>query len=176
MEKASGRDLKPLFESWVYGAEAPELTASHRIEGDAVVIEIEQKQARSIEVRLSIAVETSESRQRREVILRDRHQVVRVPRGRAELRSVRIDDPAMLPVRITHDRPIEMLLFQIAHEPDVVGRLEALDALKGACGLPTDKDHCRKVIAPLTDADRREPSRLVRRKLREVLGYWIVAK
>jgi len=176
METASGRDLRPLFESWVYGAEPPELVATHRVEGDDIVIEIEQEQARPVDIPLSIAVETSERRERRTVVLRGRREVVRVPRRGAELRSVRIDDAAMLPVRIAHDRPIDMLLFQIAHEPDVVGRFEALEALKAACGLPDDKDRCRNLVAALTGAESREPSRLVRRELRAVSRYWIVAK
>src|SRR4029077_17877429 len=78
MESASGQNLRPLFESWVYGASPPELQATHRVEKEDVLIEIEQKQAQLAEVPLSIAVETSLLRERREIVVRARREVLRV--------------------------------------------------------------------------------------------------
>ena len=168
MEDASGQDLSPLFEQWVQGASPPELVATHRREKGEVVIEIEQRQARLVEMPLSIAVETSLRRERAQVQLHDRRAVVRVPVGSAELRSVRLDDTAALPARIAHDRPLDMLLFQVAHEPDVVGRMEALEALQATCRVPDARSRCGRVASFIAERDAREPSRLVRGGLREL--------
>jgi aminopeptidase N len=42
METESGQPLERFFERWIYGATLPKLKLTHRVEGDHVVLSVEQ--------------------------------------------------------------------------------------------------------------------------------------
>jgi hypothetical protein len=42
MEKASGRDLSKFFDTWIFGTNLPEARFSHRVEGNKLVLRLEQ--------------------------------------------------------------------------------------------------------------------------------------
>ncbi|HYP54251.1 MAG TPA: M1 family metallopeptidase, partial [Pyrinomonadaceae bacterium] len=79
MERAARRSLSEFFDRWVYGAQAPALAASHRVEGGQVVLTVEQRQKELWPVRLRVAVETSRGRAARVVVSRERRRELRLP-------------------------------------------------------------------------------------------------
>jgi len=42
MEKESGKDLERFFERWIYGSTLPKLKVGYRVEGNEVVLHVEQ--------------------------------------------------------------------------------------------------------------------------------------
>ena len=86
-----------------------------------------------------------------------------------ELLGVRVDEGAILPVATEHDRPVEMLLYQMQYELDAIGRFEAILRLADIC---TGGRHllCDRVKQALEDRSQRDPSRLVRDAARNLSG------
>jgi aminopeptidase N len=156
LEKASGRDLKPFFAQWVYGV-APDLVAHHRLEKDAVVIEIEQRQESLWTIPLTVAVETEAGRESRRMELRQRKEILRFAVN-APVLSVRIDKGGNLPITVRHERPGAMLRYQMVEEPDLPGRVEALEALEKACG----EAGCEDLKPALEERAAVDSSRLMR--------------
>jgi hypothetical protein len=85
--------------------------------------------------------------------------------GSQPLLSIRVDDGARLPVRVKHDRPVEMLLEQAAHEPDVVGRVEALEQLAEVCVANGPSPACAGRADTFARLEESERSPLMRREL-----------
>lgn len=168
MERASGQSLEEFFARWIYSADAPALAAGHRVEGGETIVTVEQRQKELWPVRLRVAVETSRGRASRVVTLRGRRQEFRF-RAPGELLSVRLDDGGRLPVRVEHERPVSMLLRQLAREPDTAGRLDALDQLRAKCADTSRGVDCRPLRATLEERAARDPSRLVRERARRAL-------
>ncbi len=136
MERASAQDLSGFFALWVTSAALPTIKARHRLEGDQVLIELEVHGAGpGGPLPLDLAVETDEGRQRRRVEVKGAGagDNVWAFSAHGEVRSVRVDDGGALPTRVDHPRPVEMLAWQSLHEPDDVGRAEALETLEGQC-------------------------------------------
>ncbi|MDB5035799.1 MAG: hypothetical protein JWQ98_3040 [Chlorobi bacterium] len=125
MEETSGRDLSGFFRQWVEQSGVPPLTARHAMRNGRLVVEIDGEWDGAIQV----AVETAGGRETRRV---------RASGGRTEatftidttLLSVRIDDGGHLPFRVPHERTPDMLLHQLASEPDVAGRIDAMLELR----------------------------------------------
>ncbi|HEX8476072.1 MAG TPA: M1 family metallopeptidase [Pyrinomonadaceae bacterium] len=174
MERESGQNLSEFFEHWIYRADVPDISAKHRTEKGEVVIEIEQRQDKLWPIPLNVGIETTGGGRKRtthKVLLRERRQELRFPVS-GLLRSLRLDDGAHLPVRIAHERSILMLLQQLAHEPDVSGRLDALEQLQAKCG-GADKTKAEPACTGFGNALRerasKDASRLVRATAEEVL-------
>lgn len=161
MEKASGRELAWFFDQWAYGVE-PELVARHRQEPGAVVVEIEQRgPGAPWRIATEVAVETATERVSRRVELRQARQEVRIPVSAPAL-SVRIDGGGDLPRTVAHERPWEMLLHQMIHEPDPAGRADALLALADACGGAAPAPGCAGLPAALEERAAEDGARVVR--------------
>jgi aminopeptidase N len=159
MEAASGRDLRAFFDHWIYGPPPPALVARHRIEGNAVVITLEQPSPGPVSV--VVAVETDRGRERRRVTLTRAREEVRIPAAGTVL-SVRVDEGGFLPRSPDHARPVPMLLHQISHEPDPAGRVDALLALARACPADAAIAGCAGIRAAVEGAAAGDPSRVVR--------------
>lgn len=168
MERAARRSLSEFFDRWVYGAQAPALAASHRVEGGQVVLTVEQRQKELWPVRLRVAVETSRGRAARVVVSRERRREFRLP-APGELRAVRVDDGGHFPLRVEHERPVAMLLYQLAREPDLAGRLDALVQLQASCADKAREAECRPLGAALAERAAKDPSRLVRERAANAL-------
>jgi aminopeptidase N len=162
LERESGRDLGPFFANWVYGAAPPQLVARAHREGNDLAVVVDQLQQPAWPIQLSVAVETSKGRVVRRRLLAKPREELHFDVGAAPIWSIRVDDGGALPVAVRHDRPVTMLLYQLAHEPDVVGRAEAFDLLERACaGAPTDAD-CSARADVMSSREPHEPSRLLR--------------
>lgn len=158
LEKASGRDLKTFFDQWVYSP-SPDLVASHRLEGNSVIITIEQRQEKPWTIPLTVAVETERGRESRRVELRHRQEEIRFAVD-APVLSVRTDEEGHLPRSIRHERPPAMLRHQMIAEPDLPGRVEALQAFVERCAaVSADCGDPRQVLKDRAAVDS---SRLIR--------------
>jgi aminopeptidase N len=161
-ERASGQELGPLFAAWVTGHDVPVLRATHRRQGRSLVVIVEQRPD-APPAPLTVAVETAQGRLRQRLVLRQGRAEARFAIGDADPLSVRVDERSATPTRVEHDRPRAMLLYQLAHEPDLVGRLEALEQLTRGC---QGRD-CRDLIPALLARATHEPARLIARELRQ---------
>lgn len=168
MEDASGKSLSDFFAQWLYRKTSAEFVARHRLENGEVVVEIEQRQNELATITLDIAVETSRNRQNRRIVLSDRKQEFRF-RVAGDLLSVRLDDRGNLPFHIKHERPLEMLLYQIAHEPDVAGRADALRMIQ-AVGAKSDGQTRARIKSALEKRAAEDKSRLIRKLARDALS------
>lgn len=158
LEKASGRDLKTFFDQWVYSP-SPDLVASHRLEGNSVIVTIEQRQEKTWTLPLTVAVETERGRESRRVELRQKKEELRFIID-APVLSVRTDEGGHLPLPVRHERPPAMLQHQMIAEPDLPGRVEALQAFVERCAeASADCGDPRRILKERAAVDN---SRLIR--------------
>lgn len=167
MEESSGKSLSDFFSQWLYRKTSPEIVARHRLENGELVVEIEQRQDELLSVPVHIAVQTSHHRQSRRILLRDKQQEVRF-RVAGDLLSVRLDDHGNLPFYVEHERPLEMLLYQLAHEPDVAGRADALRSIQPIAAKSEESGRAR-INLLLEKSAAEDKSRLIRKLVRDVL-------
>jgi aminopeptidase N len=153
MERASGRDLAWLFDAWVHGAPPAPLRARHTVVPGAVVLVLEHPAPGGMLV--DVAVETGSGRVARTVMMTAPRQEVRIPVA-GSVRSVRVDAGGFLPLRPDHERPVAMLLHQLAHEPDPAGRADALLELVRVCPAGSACPGARAAVqhAAASDASR----------------------
>ncbi|HET6201476.1 MAG TPA: M1 family aminopeptidase [Planctomycetota bacterium] len=137
LEAQTGRDLRAFFDDWFYAAGYPEfrVRATYDEGASSVLVRIEQVQAVEkgtpavFRAPVEIAVLTgAERRLSFRVPIEAREQTVVLPvEGRPLL--VRFDPASRIPKRLEFEKDVEELRFQLARDPDVVGRIEAAEAL-----------------------------------------------
>lgn len=159
LESASGMNLKELFDMWVHDTVTPQLQCTHTVQGEEVVVVLKQ-QGEPWQMPLQIAIETSAGRETRRVALSGNRIEYRFPLA-GELHSVRIDDGGNLPVFVKHERPVPMLLHQIIHEPDVIGRVDALRVLESRVQTVAVAER-EQIMNALRDRATSDNSRLMR--------------
>lgn len=170
MEEASGKSLAQFFEQWIYSAGVPDVAARHQVENGEVVIDIEQRQERLWTLVFEIALETSGGRESRRVLLKDRRMQVRFKLA-GKLLSVRLDQGGRLPFNIIHERPVEMLLYQLAREPDTPARADALRQIQTLRTNASTKEDVRAQLkAALEERFAKDSSRLIRELARRALA------
>ena len=154
MEMESGEDLTAFFQHWVYTSQSPELTASFSEREGEVVVEIIQRRRTPWTFPIQIAVETGDRRESRRVILAGARTVARFSVA-SPLLSVRVDDGGHFPMRIEYERPPAMLRHQALREPDVAGRVEALQMLARAdSAMRSDESIAMLRSIAMTDSSR----------------------
>lgn len=169
LEKAGRRSLKRFFEQWIYSAGLPDIIARHRTENGEVIVELEQRQTALWKVSFQVAVETELGRESRRVELTAKKQEVRF-RLKGKLLSVRMDDGGRLPFRIRQEnRPLSMLLQQLAHEPDTAGRADALYEVQSLLQSATEEDTRLRLKAALEERAAQDSTRLIRALARRAL-------
>ena len=135
MEEASGRDLAAFFRQWVYGAGFPAFQVGMRYDAaaGAVLLSVRQTQPRDsltglFDADVDVEVLTDSGAARAVVPVRGDTAMasIRVP---APPRSVRWDRGGWLLDVTDFPRPTTMLVYQLAHDPDVLGRVEAAELL-----------------------------------------------
>jgi hypothetical protein len=95
---------------------------------------------------------------------------VRFTVGAEPILSVRLDDGGQLPIVIGQPRPVTMLLCQLAHEPDLAGRVEAATRLAESCAGSTPDAACEQLPALVASRAAAEPSRLVRQLMQDLIA------
>jgi aminopeptidase N len=164
MELVSGEDLTPFFQHWVYTTQSPDLAATFSERDGEIIVEIVQRRNIPWKFPIQIAVETETLRESRRVMLTGARTQARF-RISSPLLSVRIDDGGHFPSRIDYKRPLAMLRHQARREPDVAGRVEALQMLANV-DTATNMEESIPLLQSLAVADS---SRLVRQMASSML-------
>jgi aminopeptidase N len=156
IEESTGRSMARFFEEWVYGAGHPEfkVTYSWDDEHHLACVGVSQKQASGgkgtvfhTPVEIAFAVPTSDkatgsdaktTTESFRVQLEEADQTFYFPLARRPL-MVRFDPGARVPKTLEFERPADLLRFQLRRDGDVLGRIEAAEAL-GKLGDPQSVD------------------------------------
>ena len=134
-EQVSGKDFKPFFDKWVYGAGFPVFQVSYAYDAASRSVTIDAKEVQQrdsltkfFDPDVDIEILTDGGPVRGVVPVRNgsAHASFAVP---SEPRSIRWDKGNWLLDLTDFPRPTVMLAWQLAHDDDVVGRLEAVDLL-----------------------------------------------
>lgn len=148
MEEATGRSLARFFEQWIYKAGHPEFKVRYSWDDEQHLAKLSVEQTQKSEnetlifvtpVEIGFAVPTSEGAQADDpdvaftlqtlrVTVDEARQTFYFPLARRPL-SVRFDQGSWLLKTLDFERPAELLRFQLRHDPDVLGRIEAAEAL-----------------------------------------------
>jgi aminopeptidase N len=180
IEETTGRSMGQFFEQWVYRAGHPEFEVSFTWDEEHKLASVAVKQAQKIDEHFpcfvtpvdialtmpgaddqpangSGAAETQTFR----VQIEQAEQRFYFPLPRKPV-MVRFDPGGWILKTLKFERPAEMLRYQLEHDPDVLGRIEAAEAL-GKLG--DDKS-----VEALAAALRRDPFWGVRAEVAETLG------
>ncbi|MFL5561990.1 MAG: M1 family aminopeptidase [Gemmatimonadaceae bacterium] len=134
-EQVSGRDFKPFFNKWVYGAGFPVFQVSYGYDAAVrrVTIDAREVQPRDsltgfFDPDVDIEILSDGAPVRGVVPVRNGvgHASFTVP---SEPRSIRWDKGNWLLDITDFPRPTVMLAWQLAHDDDVLGRVEAIELL-----------------------------------------------
>jgi aminopeptidase N len=165
-EAASGKNLARLFALWVQRVTPAPLQVQQRWEAGELILDLDAGELAPLA--LDVAwVDPDSTRSTRRIAVTEARQTFRWPVALPPL-AVRVDERSVLPVGVRHARSQPMLLYQLAHEPDAVGRLEALQQLVTQC--PKATPACEPVRAALTRSSTDDASRLVRSEAQEALA------
>lgn len=153
IEEVTGRNLRRFFDQWVFGAGFPEFEASYSWHADKKLAElvIEQKQQGCGVFHLPLVIELGleGGRTLRHTIdLAEARERVFIPAPSKPVR-VRLDPGNAIPKTLKFPRPKELLLEQLARDPDCMGRIEAARELIAGADAET--------VAALGRAATRDP-------------------
>jgi aminopeptidase N len=157
LEQAAGRDLSRFFSQWVYGAGVPAFRVSWkfdttRAELDLTAIQVQPRDDLTglFEADVDVEVQTDSGVVRQVIAVRGERTTTAIPL-RAAPRSIRWDAGDWLLDVSDFPRPTDMLTYQLAHDADPLGRVEAIDAL--APRIARDEPARRAVVhAARTDS------------------------
>ncbi|MBX5450753.1 MAG: HEAT repeat domain-containing protein [Thermogemmatispora sp.] len=145
LEEVTGRSLARFFQQWLYQAGYPAFSVSYAWDSQRHLARLTIKQTQTIDdltpcfvtpIDLSFSVPVADgSSETRVVNLQvvvgengETTQTFFVPLEREPV-MVRFDPDGWLLKTLEFERPATMLRYQLAHDPDVLGRIEAAEAL-----------------------------------------------
>jgi aminopeptidase N len=164
IEESSGRSMGRFFEQWVYRAGHPEFEVAFNWDSDHKLASLTVKQTQEIDehhpcfvtpvdIAFTLPIaddapegETTTSTFR--VQIEEAQQRFVFPLPRKPL-AVRFDPGGWILKTLTFERSAEMLRYQLVHDPDVLGRIEAAEEL-GKLGDPKSAEALAQAL--LTDA------------------------
>lgn len=156
LEESSGIDLSRFFAQWVYGAGVPAFRVSWAFDSirNEVALTAVQVQPRDsltglFHADVDVEVHTDSGVVRQVAAVRGETTAVVIPLPAAP-RSIRWDAGDWLLDLADFPRPTPMLAWQLAHDSDVLGRVEAIEAL--ARRLETDAEARTAVAGALDDS------------------------
>ncbi len=177
IEETTGRSMAQFFEQWVYRAGHPEFEVSFNWDGDHKLAVLTVKQVQKIDehhpcfvtpVDIALTLPTSDDAPEDEtttttvrVQVDEAQQRFYFPLPRKPL-AVRFDPGGWILKTLKFERPAEMLRYQLTHDADVLGRIEAAEAL-GKLGDP-------KSVEALAAALLSDPFWGVRAEIAATLG------
>jgi aminopeptidase N len=146
IEEATGRSMARYFQQWVYRAGHPEFNVSYSWDEKQHMAKVSVKQTQEVtdltplfvtpvEIAFMVA-DAGDSRKKSQkatlrsfrVTIDEEQQTFYFPLESRPL-SVRFDQGGWLPKTLDFKRPSELLRYQLVHDPDVLGRIEAAEAL-----------------------------------------------
>ncbi len=146
IEEATGRSMARYFEQWVYKAGHPEFSVSYSWDDTQQMAKVSVKQTQEVTgltpvfvtpVEIAFMVEDAVDGRKKgqkatlrsfRVTIEEAQQTFYFPLERRPL-SVRFDQGGWLPKTLDFKRPSELLRYQLIHDPDMLGRIEAAEAL-----------------------------------------------
>jgi aminopeptidase N len=135
IEKTTGRDLTRFFQQWVYGAGMPAYRVSYTYDapGKRAVIKVYETQPTDsltghFDVDVDVEILTDSGPARAKVPVRNGEAQIGIPVP-AEPRSIRWDKGRWVLSVYDFPRTTRMLAYQLGHDDDITGRLEALAVL-----------------------------------------------
>ncbi|WP_376793491.1 M1 family aminopeptidase [Thermogemmatispora sp.] len=145
LEEVTGRSLAAFFQQWLYQAGYPAFSVSYAWDSERQLARLTIRQTQTIDdltpcfvtpVDLAFTVPVADgSDETRTVRLQvtvgedgETTQTFFVPLEREPL-MVRFDPEGWLLKTLEFERPAAMLRYQLAHDPDILGRIEAAEAL-----------------------------------------------
>lgn len=148
IEDTTGRNLRRFFDEWVFGAGYPEFELSYQWHQDKKMAEclIEQKQVGAayagisaqggvfhLPVVLSLTLDNGEQITHRIDLAEARERIFLAAPSKPLM--VRFDPEFNIPKTMKFPRPKEMLLYQLSHDSDSMGRIEAAQELAKVADL-----------------------------------------
>jgi aminopeptidase N len=168
IEEATGRNLDWFFDQWVYAAGHPDLKAEYSWDDEAKSARLSIKQTQPegdgtpvFRLPMDVAFTTSEGVHTFRIDVREREQSFHFPLP-AKPVTVRLDPGNWTLKTLDFTRPKELLLHQLQHDPDVMGRIEAAKALAKLGTL--------EIVAALKRAVLEDPFWGVQAEAAKVLG------
>jgi aminopeptidase N len=170
-EQTTGRDFHTFFDQWVYGAGEPLFRVSYRYDSTSrqLTLQARETQARDSLTGLfdvDVDVEVLTDRGAVERVLSVRHgqgrMVIPLP---APPRAIEWDKGDWLLDVTDFPRPTVMLAYQLAHDDDVTGRLEAV-------GLLAERTADPMALASIAAAARNDDFWAVRRSAVQALQHF----
>jgi aminopeptidase N len=141
IEESTGRSMGRFFEQWVYQSGHPELKVGYEWDGDAGLARVRVEQRQKVDeqtplfhlpVDIAFVVPGPDEQQPAtrtfRVQVNEADQVLYFPLTARPL-MVRFDPGGWILKTLDFERPAEMLRYQLVHDPDVLGRIEAAEAL-----------------------------------------------
>jgi aminopeptidase N len=136
IEEATGRNLDAFFDQWVYGAGHPALTVAYEYDDKAKQAKLSVKQTQSTEHRTAEVFRTpldvdfawEGGNQSFRVELTEREQSFYFPLPEKP-KMVRFDPGGWLLKSVDFKRTPDLLTYQLDHDDDVLGRIDAAKAL-----------------------------------------------
>ena len=152
-EEVTGKSLARFFQQWVYSGGYPTFEVSYSWDNEHKMAKVGIKQTQKVDeltplfvtpVDLAFTVPTSDEGSRSAMELRPETRVVpmRIQAGEdgqveqsfyvpleREPVMVRFDPEGKLLKSLKFERPVKMLRYQLANDPDILGRIEAAEAL-----------------------------------------------
>lgn len=151
IEDTTGRNLRRLFDEWVFSAGHPDFELSYSWHEDRRLVElvVEQKQTNGqpeltqggvttrlfhLPVTIELTFEGGATSSHRVEIgeLRDRIFL----EARTKPLMIRFDPGNFIPKTLKFPRSKEMLIYQLQHDTDVMGRIEAIQELRKLASEP----------------------------------------
>lgn len=180
-EEATGRSLARFFEQWVYGAGHPDFKVCYSWDNEQRMAKVTIRQTQQVDdktalfatpVEIGFMVPNTEAAraddrkvsatlQTFRVTIDQESQTLYFPLPRRPF-SVRFDQGGWLIKTLDFERPSELLRYQLRHDPDVLGRIEAAQAL----GKLADVES----VAALEQALLAEPFWSVQAEIASALG------
>jgi len=153
-EQATGRSFRTFFDQWVFGAGMPafQVSASYDAASRRVTIAAREVQPRDsltgfFDVDVDIEIRTGDGLVRGTVPVRNGAGTLAVPVKSAP-RSIRWNRGGWILAITDFPRATSMLAYQLVHDDDVTGRVEAVDILGGR---PNDEVAMAAVLAASHD-------------------------
>ncbi len=135
VEEATGRNMDWFFDQWLYSAGHPELKVSYSWDDKSNVATVSVKQTQKSDgtpevfrASVDIALMTDGARRTERVKLTEREQAFTFALP-DKPKMVQFDAGYGLLKTLDFDKPKDLLIYQVEHDDDVIGRLEAARGL-----------------------------------------------
>jgi aminopeptidase N len=169
LEEVTGRSLERFFQQWIYSGGYPEFEVSHSWDGENKLLKLKIKQAQKVDeltpifvtpVDLALTVPISDEAARDantdqtqtfsfRVTVGEEAQAEQVfyfPLTREPV-LIRFDPDGHLLKTLKFDRSSQLLRYQLAHDPDILGRIEAAETL----GEKSEPENVEALITALNN-------------------------